>query len=60
MQDRPPNPFRQFSQETFESFDNVQERGLIHLKNSYPDLAKKHEREFQHFQFDNPPFINMA
>jgi transketolase len=27
----------------------VQERGLIHLKNSYPDLGKKHEREFSVF-----------
>ena len=27
----------------------MQERGLIHLKNSYPDLAKKHEREFSVF-----------
>ncbi len=27
----------------------MQERGLIHLENSYPDLAKKHEREFSVF-----------
>src|ERR1044072_6166659 len=49
VQDRPPDPLPQFAQETLESFDNVQERGLIHLKNSSPDLAKKHEREFSVF-----------